>query len=120
METVAIIGASNKPNRYANQAQKELTEHGHLVIPITARGEEIMGVHSYTSVAEIDKPLDTVTLYVREQILEHHIDAIIQAKPGRVIFNPGTESPTMQKQLENAGIEVEEACTLVLLSTGQY
>jgi hypothetical protein len=41
-------------------------------------------------------------------------------KPGRVLFNPGTESAVLQAKLDEAGIPWEEACTLVLLGTGMF
>jgi hypothetical protein len=44
---------------------------------------------------------------------------IIEARPKRVIFNPGTENPEFY-QLELNDIKAEVACTLVLLSTNQY
>ena len=62
----------------------------------------------------------TLTLYVGPARLEPMIDSLVALKPGRVIFNPGTESPALQQALDTAGIPWEEACTLVLLRTGQF
>ena len=45
---------------------------------------------------------------------------ILKQKPKRIIFNPGTENPELEKLAKDNQIEVLEACTLVLLSTGQY
>ena len=45
---------------------------------------------------------------------------ILAARPRRVIFNPGAENPGAASILQQHGISVEEACTLVLLSTGQF
>ena len=64
--------------------------------------------------------VDTVTLYVGTNRQEDLIDYVVGLKPRRVIFNPGTENPAFEKRLQEAGIQPEEACTLVLLSTGQY
>ncbi|MDC0609172.1 CoA-binding protein [Vibrio sp.] len=119
-ETVAILGASNKPDRYAFLAQSLLQEHGHTVVPINPKEKEINGVSCFTSLAEYSGKLDTVTLYVGPNILSGLVSEIIQAKPTRVIMNPGTESESAKQQLISAGIKVEEACTLVLLRTGQY
>lgn len=117
---VAILGASAKPERYAYQAQLLLTEHDHEVYPISPTGAEILGVKGYSSIGEIEEPIDTVTLYLEPARLEPIIDEVIAAQPTRVIFNPGTESKTAQDAFEKAGIKTEEACTLVLLRMGRF
>jgi predicted CoA-binding protein len=120
MSTVAIIGASEKPERYAYKAQQMLIESGHEVFPVSRTGTAVLGIAGYRSIADIDKPIDTVTLYIGPPALPDAMPAILQKKPRRVIFNPGTESPIPMQQLRDAGIEVLEACTLVLLRTGQF
>ncbi len=120
MERVAIIGASPKADRYSYRAQQLLTEHGHQVYPVTPKGGEILGVPAVATLKEIDEPIDTVTLYVAPQHQEAVIESIIEKKPRRVIFNPGTECEESERRLKEAGIEVEEACTLVLLNSGQF
>ena len=114
---VAILGASAKPGRYSNQAQKLLMKHGHAVFPVSPLGDEIRGVAGLTKVPD---GMDTVTLYVGEERLLPILDQIIAAGPLRVIFNPGTESSWAMARLTEAGIESEEACTLVLLNTGSF
>jgi len=47
-------------------------------------------------------------------------DYIIKTKPKRIIFNPGSENPALVKLAIEAGIKVENACTLVLLRTDQF
>jgi len=64
--------------------------------------------------------IDTVTLYLNPKNQKEYYQQIVDLNPRRVIFNPGTENPEFYEILENAGIEVEVACTLVLLATGQY
>ncbi len=119
-ENVAIIGASHKPERYAHKAQVMLTENGHRVFPVSGNGREILGVPGYRSVAEIDEALDTVTLYLNPQRHQAIVDDILRKKPRRVIFNPGTESDELERLYRDNGIETERACTLVLLSSGQF
>jgi hypothetical protein len=41
-------------------------------------------------------------------------------KPKRVIFNPGTENPEFASMLREIGVKTEYACTLVMLSVGNY
>lgn len=120
METVAVIGASPNQDRYANKAIRLLVDHGHTVIPVAPRYETIEGRKVYPSLAQISGKIDTVTLYVGPARQDGIIQEIIQTAPRRVIFNPDTENPTAYDKLKAAGIEVIEACTLVLLKTNQY
>lgn len=120
MENVAIIGASAKEGRYSNKAQKMLVEHNHNVYPVNPYGGEVLGVECYKSVTEITDTIDTVTLYVAPKRLKTMIDDIINLKPKRIIFNPGTEDDELIQKVKDAGIIAQEACTLVLLSTNQF
>ena len=115
----AILGASPKPDRYAFKALLMLKESGHEVFPINPRYEEIEGVSCVSYLNELSE-IDTLTLYLSEHNLKPYVEDILQLNPRRVIFNPGTESNEIQSQLEEKGILCQEACTLVLLSTGQY
>jgi uncharacterized protein len=119
-ERVVILGASDQPDRYAHRAFRMLREHGHKVIPVHPTLGEIEGVPVVPDLASVEGPVDTLTLYVRPSIAESVADDIVALKPGRVLFNPGTESPALQTSLDEAGIPWEEACTLVLLGTGVF
>jgi predicted CoA-binding protein len=101
-------------------AQKKLMEHGHKVFPVSPDGKSVLGVSGFRSISEIPEKIDTVTLYVGPKRQDGMIDEIISKKPGRVIFNPETEHPEHMAVLKEHGIDVQEACTLVLLATGQY
>lgn len=120
MKTVAILGASSKDDRYAYKAQKMLMDHGYPVIPVSLKGEIILGIQSVRSLADITDDVDTLTLYVGSARLEPLVDDILALAPRRVIFNPGTESASVKAALDAAGIVTLEACTLVLLSTNQF
>lgn len=117
---VAVLGASPKPARYANQCIRLLLEHGYRITPVHPRFDTIEGLAVTPDLGSIADPVDTLTLYVGPQLLEPQAEAIVALKPGRVIFNPGTESEAVQRQLDQAGIEWFEACTLVMLRTGQF
>ena len=119
-QTVVIVGASNKPDRYANKAQKLLRQHGHTVIPVHPLLTEIDGVSVQPSLAAVTQPVDTVTLYVGPERSAVIADALVALKPKRVIFNPGSESALLEQRLRAAGIPFEAACTLVLLNTDQF
>jgi predicted CoA-binding protein len=119
-ETVAILGASTDPQRYSHKAQLLLAAHGHRVIPVTPLYDQVEGVACVPGLADITVPVDTLTLYLTPKRLVPLCADIVRLQPRRVIFNPGTETPELQKALDAAGIAWEEACTLVLLRTGQF
>ena len=120
MENVAVIGASPLEDRYANKAMRLLSANGHNPIPVAPKHETIEGKQVYQSLADVPGKIDTVTMYVGPARQEEIIRDIIQASPQRVIFNPDTENPPAYAKLKAAGIQVTEACTLVLLKTNQY
>ncbi len=119
-EIVAIIGASEKKGRFAYKAMLALREHGHDVKLVNPFKESVEGNKCFKAVSDIKEKINTVTLYVNAKRFRDHIDEVVQAKPERVIMNPGTEDVEMEARLEDAGIEVCRACTLVLLSSGRF
>jgi len=119
MKKTLIIGASNNPERYAYKAAERLLAHGHEIELLGLRPEVIFGKTIDTEKKKYEG-LDTVTLYVGSQRQPEYYDYIISLKPKRVVFNPGTENAEFESLLQKNGIEAEEACTLVLLGTGQY
>ncbi|RMG79407.1 MAG: CoA-binding protein [Bacteroidetes bacterium] len=114
-----IIGASENPSRYSNIAARMLLEHGYPIELVGLREGNIQG-HPIHKEHILFKDIDTVTLYVGPKNQPVYYDYILALNPRRVIFNPGTYNPELKKMLEEKGIITEEACTLVLLSTGQY
>ncbi len=114
-----VLGATTKPERYANIAINKLVEKGHTVLAIGQNTGEVAGVTIHTKSIPL-KNIDTVTLYLNPVRQRDYYNYIIETKPKRVIFNPGTENPEFYQLLEANGIKVEVACTLVLLTTNQY
>jgi predicted CoA-binding protein len=111
METVLVLGASPKPGRHSFNAVQLLREYGHRVLPVNPYHAEVSGVECIASIAAVCEKVDTMTLYIRTELLKNGIDPLIALAPRRVIFNPGTESDEMAAKLESAGIAVAEACT---------
>ena len=114
-----ILGASPNPARYSFLAINKLREHDHPVIAVGKKTSVVAGVPVQSEIAPIPD-LDTVTMYLNTQNQKNYYDYILSQHPRRVIFNPGAENPEFEKLLTDNGIEVLEACTLVLLGTGQY
>ena len=119
-ETVAVLGASPKPDRYAYRAMEMLRQYGHRAIPVNPAFDEVLGETCYPTIAEAPKPIDTVTLYLGKQRSAPLIAEIIEAKPRRIIMNPGAENENLAEEARAAGIEVVEDCTLVMLQTGSF
>lgn len=114
-----ILGASTDASRYSNRAARMLAQHGHPIINVGREEGEVAGAPIYTKLPD-DAEFDTVTMYLSAKRQGDYAQMLLDRKPRRVIFNPGAENPELEKTLEDAGIEPVHACTLVLLSTGQF
>lgn len=120
MKRTLILGASPNPERYAYKATARLKEKGHPVFPVGLRKGEIEGTPILTDRPVIEN-IDTVTLYVGPKNQPVYYDYILnEIVPQRIVFNPGTENEELMQLAQAKGIEVEVACTLVLLSIGNY
>jgi predicted CoA-binding protein len=117
---VAVLGASPKEERYSFKAVKMLKEHEHVPVPVHPAGHEVDGITALQSLNDINEPVDTLTVYVSAKISDKEFDNIVKLKPRRVVFNPGAENSDLAEKLRNEGIEVVEACTLVMLRTDQF
>ena len=120
MSSTLILGASSKVDRFANIAQKKLLSYGHEVSLVNPKGGLIDGVTCHTKIEDIKQEIQVVTVYIKPSLLESELEAILLLQPLLVIFNPGTENAELAKLAKNQGIEVENACTLVMLSVGSY
>ncbi len=121
MKRTVILGASANPARYAYMAAEMLTLYGHEIVFIGLKegmvlGKPVLPLSQQPAVEDVH----TVTLYINPVNQQPWLDYIIALKPVRIIFNPGTENPDLEKRARMAGIEVVHGCTLVMLRTGQY
>jgi predicted CoA-binding protein len=117
---VAVLGASAKPERYANKAIRLLKDHHYQVIPIHPRTPEIEGLPVAKSLRDVKHPIHTLTVYVGPERSRSLAEDMIALEPKRVILNPGAESEYLESKLKEAHIPFVKACTLVLLHTGQF
>ena len=114
-----VIGASENPSRYSNMATKRLLQSGYKVRCFGLKSGTIQDVDIETELPSGEK-IHTLTLYINPIHQKDIIDDLLALKPKRIIFNPGTENPDFEKRAISQGIEVLEACTLVMLSTSIY
>lgn len=125
-QTVVVLGASDRPERYSNQAIRLLQQYSHTVLPVNPALSNIEALAGYPDLTchpdleSINGRVDTLTLYLNPSVLEVQLDSIIRLNPGRVIFNPGTESGKAQTTLTQAGISWYEDCTLIMLRNNRF
>lgn len=121
MKKTLVVGASPHAHRYAYMATVRLQHAGHETLPIGVRKGEI---NDQEIIDLKEKPqitgIDTITLYINPLWQEEWGPYLLSLNPKRIIFNPGTENPVLAKEAKAQGIEVEFACTLVMLSAGTY
>lgn len=114
-----VLGATPNEGRYAHLAANRLVQHGHSLVNVGIKAGVVAGV-SIEKPETIHEDIDTITLYIGKQNQPELYDYILKTHPKRIIFNPGTENPELASMANAQGIETENACTLVLLSIGEY
>jgi uncharacterized protein len=114
-----ILGASTNPQRYSYLAIQKLTQHQHPIIAIGKQEGTVGETNIITQQPQLTN-VDTVTLYLNPAHQQPYYQYILSLQPKRIIFNPGTENEELFALAKQKGIQTIEACTLVLLSTGQY
>jgi len=117
-EFTLVLGASENPDRYSNKAIRMLRDYGYATIAHANKAGQVLDVPIEPELPK--EKCDTITLYLSAKNQSDFIVPILDMKPRRVIFNPGTENEEFEYLLEKKGIEATRACTLVLLRTGQY
>jgi predicted CoA-binding protein len=114
-----IFGASLREQRISHQAIYKLREKDHPVSAIGLRAGIVKGVEIQTGHPIIEN-VHTITMYMNESRQMEHVDYLLSLKPKRIIFNPGAENPGFYRLAKARGIEVTNACTLVMLVTGEF
>lgn len=119
MKKTVVLGASDNPARYSNLAIQRLRKYGHPVVAI-GRKETLVSDVLVTTTHPVIDDVDTITVYLNKQNQKEYYDYILSVHPKRIIFNPGAENDELAEIAAAQGIQPVEACTLVLLTTGQY
>ena len=119
MKKTIVLGATPDSSRYAYLASNKLARYGHEIINVGIKTGEVAGV-PIEKAEYFHADVDTITLYVGPRNQPPLYDYIVNTKPRRIIFNPGTENPELEFLAEQNGIETVLGCTLVMLSTGEY
>lgn len=119
IKKTVVLGASDSPMRYSFLAVRRLISYDHPVVAIGKKTGKIDNTEIITEHPPI-ADVDTVTIYLNPAHQPQYYDYILSLKPKRIIFNPGAENPELAQLAKDNGIQPMEACTLVMLGTGQY
>lgn len=119
MKKSLVLGASTKPERYAYKCIVMLRRRDFETVAVGRREGTVEDVEITTEKADF-KNIHTVNIYLSAKNLKEYEHYILQLKPKRVLFPPGTENPEFEKCLDAENISHERACPLVMLSTGSY
>jgi len=114
-----VLGASDSPMRYSFLAVRRLKSYDHPIVAIGKKKGFIDDIQIITEHPLMDD-VDTVTLYLNPMHQKQYYDYILSLHPKRIIFNPGAENAELAALAKQNGIQPTNACTLVMLSTGQY
>lgn len=119
MKKTIVLGASPNPARYAYHAVRQLIMNDLVAIPVGVKAGNIEGINIETTPPQYSD-IHTISIYINPDLQAQYHDYVLGLKPQRVIFNPGTENPRFAAELRAEGIETINACTLVMLSIGNY
>jgi uncharacterized protein len=114
--TIAVVGASPRPDRPSHGVMRYLLEHGYRVIPVRPRDcDEVLGVPCVASLAEIGEPVDLVDVFRRPEFCADVAREAVTAGAGALWLQLGIASPEARGIALEAGLDyVENLCTAVV------
>jgi uncharacterized protein len=115
-KTIALVGASPKPDRPSHSVMRYLIAHGYDVIPVRPAGcDEVLGVPCVRSLAEIDRKIDLVDVFRRAEHTPPHAVEAVEVGAGALWLQLGIVSAESRSIAEEAGLDyVEDLCTAVV------
>ncbi len=113
--TIVVLGASPNPERYSNMLIRRLKAKNYTVYPVHPALHEVEGIRVVSTLDKVPGGADVLSVYVRAERSTPLLQSILATGIPKVIFNPGAENPELATALSEKGVEVENACSLVLL-----
>jgi uncharacterized protein len=114
--TIALVGASPRPERPSNSVMRYLLDQGYRVIPVRPVGPaEIHGVRRVAAMSEIEEPIDLVDVFRRAEFCPGVAEEAVAAGARALWLQLGIVSPEARAIAEAARLEyVENACTAIV------
>ena len=113
--TIALVGASPKPERPSNSVMRYLLAEGYRVIPVRPHRTEILGIPCVDSVTDIEEPVDLVDVFRRAEFCPEVAEEAAAAGAKALWLQLGIVSPESRAIAERAGMDyVENACTAIV------
>lgn len=119
-KTTLVLGASPKSYSYSYRCMHLLTEKGFKGIGLGRSEAQVADVPIVDAPEKVTEPIHTVTMYLRADRQTEYYDFILGLNPKRIIFNPGAENNELYEMAQEKGIEVHNACNLVMLTVGLF
>ena len=111
---IAVVGASDRPNRPANYVPSYMLEQGYEIIPVNPQYENVWGFKSYKTVAEIPGKVDLVNVFRRSEFIPDVVRDAIAAQAGGVWVQSGIFSDEARKIAQHAGMPyLEDRCIMM-------
>jgi len=106
--TIAMVGASDRPDRASNRVMKFLQDQGYRVIPVNPQitGEHIHGEYVWRELAQIGEPIDIVDIFRRSEFAGEAVDQAIAAGAKAVWMQLGVIDESAARRAEAAGLKV--------------
>lgn len=112
---IALVGASPDPGKPSHGVMRYLLAEGYRVIPVRPDGEEVLGIPSVASLAEIDEPIDLVDVFRRAEHTPEHAREAVDAGAKALWLQLGIRSEEARRIATEGGLDyVEDACTAVV------
>ena len=106
--TIAMVGASDRPDRPSYGVMAMLQRHGYRVIPVNPQitGEHVHGEYVFHDLAQIGVPIDIVDIFRRPQAAGEAVDAAIASGAKAVWMQLGVINEDAAARAEAAGLKV--------------
>ena len=106
--TIAMVGASDRPNRPSNRVMSYLQDRGYRVIPVNPQitGEHVHGEYVWRELGQIGEPIDIVDIFRRSEFAGEAVDDAIAAGAKAVWMQLGVIDQAAAERAEAAGLKV--------------